>query len=58
MKTDIVGTGFVGSTVAYALVMQGIGRQIVLVDKNEARVQAEVVRAMGEQDVASVVLPG
>ncbi len=41
MKIGIVGTGFVGSTAAYALVMQGIGRQIVLVDKNEARAQAE-----------------
>jgi L-lactate dehydrogenase len=41
MKIGIVGTGLVGSTAAYALVMQGIGRQIVLVDKNEARAQAE-----------------
>jgi L-lactate dehydrogenase len=31
----------VGSTAAYALVMQGIGREVVLVDKNEARSQAE-----------------
>jgi L-lactate dehydrogenase len=31
----------VGATAAYALVMQGIGRHIVLVDKNEARAHAE-----------------
>jgi L-lactate dehydrogenase len=41
MKVGIVGTGLVGSTAAYALVMQGVGREVVLVDKNAARAQAE-----------------
>src|SRR5262249_6550356 len=41
MKVGIVGSGFVGSTAAYALVMWGVGREIVLVDKNEARAVAE-----------------
>ncbi|GAB4545630.1 MAG: L-lactate dehydrogenase [Anaerolineae bacterium] len=41
MKIGIVGSGFVGSTAAYALVMQGIGRQVVLVDINKERAQAE-----------------
>ncbi len=41
MKVGIVGTGFVGSTAAYAMVMNGIGREIVLVDKNAARANAE-----------------
>jgi L-lactate dehydrogenase len=41
MKIGIVGAGFVGATAAYALVMRGIGRQIVLVDRNEARARAE-----------------
>jgi L-lactate dehydrogenase len=41
VKIGIVGSGLVGSTAAYALVMEGIGRHIVLVDKNEARAQAE-----------------
>ena len=41
MKVGIVGSGFVGSTAAYALVMQGIGREIVLVDRNHARAAAE-----------------
>lgn len=41
MKVGIVGSGFVGSTAAYALVMQGIGREIVLVDKNRARSSSE-----------------
>ncbi len=40
-KIGIVGTGLVGATAAYALVMQGIGSQLVLVDKNEARARAE-----------------
>lgn len=41
MKVGIVGTGLVGATAGYALVMQGIGREIVLVDKNTARAAAE-----------------
>ena len=41
MKVGIVGSGFVGATAGYALVMQGIGREIVLVDKNAARATAE-----------------
>lgn len=41
MKVGIVGCGLVGSTAGYALVMQGIGREIVLVDKNAARAAAE-----------------
>ena len=41
MKVGIVGTGFVGATAGYALVMQGVGREIVLVDKNAARAVAE-----------------
>src|SRR2546421_6484161 len=41
MKVGIVGSGFVGATAAYALVMQGVGREIVLVDRNAARAAAE-----------------
>ncbi|MFN8373986.1 MAG: L-lactate dehydrogenase [Anaerolineae bacterium] len=41
MKIGIVGSGLVGATAAYALVMRGIGREIVLVDKNTKRAQAE-----------------
>jgi L-lactate dehydrogenase len=40
-KVGIVGSGFVGATAGYALVMQGVGREIVLVDKNAARAAAE-----------------
>src|ERR1044072_89073 len=41
MKIGIVGCGMVGSTSAYALVMSGVGREIVLVDLNHARAEAE-----------------
>lgn len=41
MKVGIVGSGLVGSTAAYALVMRGVGREIVLVDKFEKRAIAE-----------------
>ncbi len=41
MKVGVVGCGMVGSASAYALVMSGVGREIVLVDLNAARAQAE-----------------
>jgi L-lactate dehydrogenase len=40
-KIGVVGTGFVGATAAYAIVMRGIGSELVLVDVNQARAQAE-----------------
>jgi L-lactate dehydrogenase len=41
MKVGIVGCGMVGSASAYALVMHGVGREVVLVDVNRARAEAE-----------------
>jgi L-lactate dehydrogenase len=41
MKIGIVGSGLVGATAAYALVMRGVGREVVLVDLNKERAQAE-----------------
>lgn len=41
MKTGIVGSGFVGATAGYALVMRGVGRRVVLVDQNKPRAEAE-----------------
>lgn len=40
-KIGIVGSGYVGATTAYAMVMSGVGREIVLVDINEERARAE-----------------
>jgi L-lactate dehydrogenase len=41
MKVGIVGSGLVGATCAYAMVMKGVGTEIVLIDKNRDRAQAE-----------------
>ena len=41
MKIGIVGSGRVGSTAAYALIMRGIGSEIVMVDLDEKRAKAE-----------------
>lgn len=41
MKIGIVGAGMVGATAAYAMIMRGIGREIVLIDRNTQRAQAE-----------------
>ena len=40
-KVAIIGAGNVGSTFAYALMMNGLAREIVLVDRNEKRAQGE-----------------
>jgi L-lactate dehydrogenase len=40
-KIGVVGTGFVGATAAYAIVMRGIGSELALVDINLARARAE-----------------
>jgi L-lactate dehydrogenase len=41
MKIGIVGAGFVGATAAYAMIMEGVGREIVLVNRTVERAQAE-----------------
>jgi len=41
MKIGIIGSGMVGATAAYAMVMRAVGRQIVLVDIRRERAQAE-----------------
>ena len=41
MKVGVVGTGLVGATAGYALLMQGVGRELILVDRNAARARAE-----------------
>ncbi len=41
MNIGIVGNGLVGSTAAYAIIMRGLGRKIVLVDKDKKRSIAE-----------------
>ncbi len=40
-KIGIIGSGFVGSAAAYAMVMSNVGREIVLVDLNRDRAEAE-----------------
>lgn len=41
MKVGIVGSGQVGATAAYAMVMGGVGREIVMVDASRERAQAQ-----------------
>lgn len=41
MRIGIVGLGHVGSTLAYTLCLQGLADELVLLDKNKAKVQAE-----------------
>ena len=40
-KIGIIGCGYVGATAAYAMVMRGVGREIVLIDLNRERAIAE-----------------
>ena len=41
MKIGIIGCGMVGSASAFALVMSGVGREIVMVDLDRKRAEAE-----------------
>ncbi|MBQ7303761.1 MAG: L-lactate dehydrogenase [Alphaproteobacteria bacterium] len=41
MKISIIGAGFVGSTTAYTLMMKSLAQEIVLVDINDVKAQAE-----------------
>lgn len=43
MKVGIIGAGSVGSATAFALVMRGVARKVVLVDANEKKAQAEAM---------------
>jgi L-lactate dehydrogenase len=70
MKIGIVGSGNVGATAAFAMVMRGVGRQIVMVDLDRKRAQAEAddilhavpfaqplqVRAGGYEDLAGAAV--
>lgn len=41
MKIGIIGTGGVGATTAFALMIRGIARELVLIDNNKAKAKAE-----------------
>lgn len=41
MKIGVVGAGMVGATAAYALVMKGVGSDVVLVDLDDAMARAQ-----------------
>ncbi len=36
-KVVIVGTGFVGTSIAYAMINQGISNELVLIDVNQEK---------------------
>lgn len=42
-KVAVVGTGFVGSTFAYALMMSGLASEIVLIDADNKRAEGEAM---------------
>ena len=58
MKIGIVGAGFVGATAAYAMVTSGVGRELVLVDLNRQRAEAErlYVHGVGHSVAAKACL--
>ena len=43
MKIGIIGTGLVGSTTAYSLASAGLAREIILVDIDRNRAEAEAL---------------
>ncbi len=43
MKIGIIGAGQVGSATAFALVLRGVAREVILIDNNEKKAQAEAL---------------
>ncbi len=42
-KVSIIGTGFVGSTTAYTLLLSGLVSELILVDKNKRKAEGEAM---------------
>ena len=42
-KVVIIGSGYVGSTIAYALTLRDIAREVVLIDLDRRKVEGEVM---------------
>lgn len=40
-KVVIVGTGFVGTSIAYAMINQGISNELVLIDVNQEKAEGK-----------------
>ena len=58
-KVSIIGAGAVGSSLAYAALMRGTARHVVLQDINEAKVRAEALDlAHGSQFFPEAVIQG
>ena len=55
MKVGIVGCGYVGSAAAYAMTLQGVPNEIVLVDLNEKLAQAQAEDILHATSFASPV---
>ncbi|HBK5191908.1 TPA: L-lactate dehydrogenase, partial [Enterococcus faecium] len=56
-KVVIVGTGFVGTSIAYAMINQGISNELVLIDVNQEKAEGEALdlldgMAWGDENVA------
>ena len=43
IKISIIGAGFVGATTAYALMMEGLASEIVIVDINKDKSEGEAM---------------
>lgn len=43
MKISIIGSGFVGSATAFNLIMNGVAHEVLLIDKDTARAEAEAI---------------
>lgn len=43
MKISIIGAGFVGSTTAYTLMLKSLAQEIILIDINEVKAEAEAL---------------
>lgn len=43
IKVSVIGTGLVGSTIAYTMMIRGVASDIVMVDRNKSRAEGEAM---------------
>jgi len=57
MKISIIGTGHVGSTLAYTLVLKGLASELVLVNRTESKAQGDAYDLVHAQSFTDSIVP-
>ena len=53
-KVAVVGTGFVGTSIAYSMINQGITNELVLIDVNQEKAEGEALDLLISYDARTI----